>query len=322
MRADRLISILLLLQNKGKLTTKELSLELEVTERTIHRDMEALSSAGIPVLAERGKSGGWKLLDQYRTNLTGLKADELRSLLISPSFQMLSDLGLSKEWNEARQKLVAAMPSSFQKKSFEIWNRIHIDTTAWKQPPEKIEFFKILQQAIWDEKKLQLKYERADGEEIIRVVHPLGLVAKGSTWYLIASTDDKIRNYRASRIISVTMTNEMFTRPNDFELAKYWQESTQSFIKSLPKYEVEVEISPTIIPRIKFTGRFIQVIKIDSPAKNGWIPAHLCFDTEQEALEYILGFGDQIRIVQPNSLKEKIYQMAIKIVEFYEEEMK
>lgn len=320
MRADRLLSILLLLQNRGKMTTKQLANELEVTERTIHRDMEALSGAGIPVMAERGKSGGWKLLDRYRTNLTGLKDTELKSLFISPSFQLLSDLGLSKEWYDARQKMVAAMPNSFQKDSLEAWNRIHVDTSSWKQPAEKIESFKILQQAIWDEKKLQIKYERADGEEILRKVNPLGLVAKGSTWYLIASSDEKIRNYRASRLISVTLIDETFTRPNDFDLANYWSESTQSFIKSLPKYKVSVEVSPSIIQRIRFTGRFVQVDKIDPPSKNGWIPISFCFDTEQEAMDYILGFGDQIRIVQPGSLKQKIYHMAKRVVHFYEEE--
>lgn len=134
MRADRLISILLLLQNRGKMTTKELAKELEVTERTIHRDMDALSTAGIPIVAERGKMGGWTLLDQYRTNLTGLKYDEMLSLLISPSVQLLSDLGLAKEWHDARQKMVAALPNAFRQRSLDVWNRIHIDTTAWKQP--------------------------------------------------------------------------------------------------------------------------------------------------------------------------------------------
>ncbi|MFP7331786.1 HTH domain-containing protein [Shouchella clausii] len=140
MRADRLLSILLSLQNRGKLTTNELAKELEVTGRTIHRDMEALNAAGIPIVAERGKSGGWRLLEQYRTNLTGLKANELKSLLISPSFQLLSDLGLKKDWHEARQKILASIPSTLQKNSHDIWNRVHVDTTARRQSPEFLNF--------------------------------------------------------------------------------------------------------------------------------------------------------------------------------------
>ncbi len=317
MRADRLLSILLLLQNRGKMTTKELAKELEVTERTIHRDMEALSATGIPIIAVRGKSGGWKLLDQYRTNLTGLKYDEIISLLISPSIQLLSDLDLSKEWYDARQKMIAALPNSFRKESLDVWNRIHIDTSAWKQPSEKIDSFKILQEAIWQEKVLQIKYERADGKEIFRTVDPLGLVAKGSTWYLIASSDEKIRNYRASRLLTVEMTDKSFTRPDDFHLEKYWVESTQNFINTLPEYKAEVEVSPSIVHRMKFTGRFVQIENIEPPTADGWIPVSLRCDTEQEAIAYILGFGDQIRVIFPTSLQQEIYQMARKIVAFY-----
>lgn len=320
MRADRLISILLLLQNKSKLTTRELALELEVTERTIHRDMEALSAAGIPVVAERGKAGGWRLLKQYRTNLTGLKADEIKSLLISPSFQLLTDLGLTKNWYEARQKILASIPSSLQQNANDIWNRIHVDTSAWRQSTEKMESFKVLQQAIWEDRILQIKYERADGECVERVVNPLGLVAKGSTWYLIALSNGKIRNYRASRMRSALLMSETFTRPNDFDLAQYWNNSTQEFIKSLPKYLADVEVSPSIVHRIKFSGRFVQIVKIDSPLENGWIPIKLCFDTEQEAQLYILGFGNQIKTLRPNTLKQNIYDMARAVIDFYEHE--
>ncbi|CRK84525.1 helix-turn-helix transcriptional regulator [Neobacillus massiliamazoniensis] len=320
MRADRLISILLLLQHKRKLTTRELAKDLEVTERTIHRDMEALNAAGIPVVAERGKAGGWRLLKQYRTNLTGMKADEIKSLFISPSIQLLTDLGLTKDWYEARQKILASIPSSFQINSDDIWNRIHVDTSAWRQSTEKMESFKILQQAIWEDRKLQLNYERADGEYVERDVNPLGLVAKGSTWYLIALSKDQIRNYRASRIKSALLMSETFTRPNDFNLAQYWNSSTQEFIKNLPRYEVDVEVSPIIVQRIKFTGRFVQILKIESPIENGWTPIKLCFDTEQEAKEYILGFGNQIKIIRPNTLKQVIFDMARAVIDFYDQE--
>lgn len=320
MRADRLISILLLLQNKGKLTTKELAKELEVAERTIHRDMEALSAAGIPVIAERGKFGGWRLLDQYRTKLTGLKENEWMSLFISPSFQLLADLGLSKDWQKARQKILASFPNALKKNVHDVWNRIHVDTTQWGHSPEKIESFKILQQAIWEERKLQMKYERADRECIERIVEPLGLVAKGSAWYLVASSNENIRSYRASRIISVILLTDVFSRPDDFDLVQYWSHSTQEFIKSLPKYEVDVEISPSIVQRIKFTGRFVRVLKMDIPAESEWTPASLCFETEQEAKEYILGFANQIRIIRPIRLRKQIYDMAKRLVDFYERE--
>ncbi|AND39639.1 helix-turn-helix transcriptional regulator [Cytobacillus oceanisediminis] len=319
MRADRLISILLLLQNNERMTTRELAKELEVTERTIHRDMEALSAAGIPVLAERGKFGGWKLLEKYRTNLTGLKADEIKTLLLSPSFEHLADLGISEEWKEARQKLLAAIPAPLKKDVKDISNRIHIDTSTWRQTPREMKSFGIVQQAVWEEKKLQIQYEKAGKQTSDRIVDPLGLVAKGNTWYLIAASDEKIKSYRVSRILDAELINENFSRPNDFDLSGYWQESKQKFISSLPRFEVEVEMSPSIIQRINFTGRFVQVMHMDSPKDDGWISASLCFDTEQEAREYILGFGDQIKIVSPVSLRKSVGEMAESVVNLYKE---
>lgn len=319
MRADRLISILLLLQNNERMTTRELAKELEVTERTIHRDMEALSAAGIPVLAERGKFGGWKLLEKYRTNLTGLKADEIKTLLLSPSFEHLADLGISDDWKEARQKLLAAIPTPLKDGVKDISNRIHIDTSTWRQTPREMKSFGIVQQAVWEEKKLQIQYEKADKHTSDRIVEPLGLVAKGNTWYLIAASEEKIKSYRVSRILDAELINENFSRPNDFDLSGYWQESKQKFISSLPRFEVEVEMSPSIIQRINFTGRFVQVIHTDSPKDDGWISASLCFDTEQEAREYILGFGIQIKIVRPVSLRKSVGEMAESVVNLYKE---
>ncbi|WP_062238889.1 helix-turn-helix transcriptional regulator [Fictibacillus sp. FJAT-27399] len=318
MRADRLIVILLLLQNKGKLTTKELAEQLEVTPRTIHRDMEALSASGIPVVADRGKSGGWRLMDQYKTNLTGLKTDELKSLFLSPSVHLLNDLGITKDWNDAREKLLASIPASFHQKAHDVWDRIHVDTSSWRQSSQKIAAFQTLQEAIWEEKKLQIVYERANGETKERLVNPLGLVAKSSTWYLIASVGEEIRNYRASRIHSALKMEEAFTRPADFQLSRYWESSTQTFLKALPTFEVDVELSPIIIHRITFTGRFVQVVKQNEPLDDSWIPASLCFDTEQEAVQYILGFGKEIRIIRPHSLKRQIYEMAKAVVEMME----
>jgi predicted DNA-binding transcriptional regulator YafY len=302
------------------MTTAELAKELEVTERTIHRDMEALSAAGIPVLAERGKFGGWRLLEKYRTNLTGLKADEIKTLLLPHSFQHLADLGISDDWKEARQKLLAAIPAPLKDDIKDISNRIHIDTNTWRQSPREMKSFGILQQAVWEEKKIQIQYEKADKQTIERIVEPLGLVAKGNTWYLIAASDEKIKSYRVSRILKAEQINENFSRPNNFDLADYWQVSKQKFISSLPRFEVEVEISPSIIQRINFIGRFVQVLHTDSPKENGWIPASLCFDTEQEAREYILGFGNQIKIIRPVSLKKSVREMAEVVVGLYNED--
>lgn len=165
--------------------------------------------------------------------------------------------------------------------------------------------------------KLQIQYEKADKQTSERIVEPLGLVAKGNTWYLIAASNAKIKTYRVSRIIDAVVINENFSRPNDFDLADYWQESKQTFISSLPKFEVEAEISPAILQRINFTGRFVLVLHTDSPKENGWIPVSLCFPTEQEACGYILGFGDRMRIIKPVSLRKSVREMAESVVQIY-----
>ncbi|MBH0157335.1 YafY family transcriptional regulator [Fictibacillus sp. 5RED26] len=317
MRADRLISILLLLQNHGKMTTKALASELEVTERTIHRDMEALSVAGIPVLAERGKHGGWRLVDQYRTKLTGLKDSELKTLFLSPSYQLLSDLGFSKDWKEARQKLLAALPNSLQSQADNLWNRIHIDIDPWKQSQHETIALNLLQQALWEDRKIRIAYEKANKESSDRIVEPLGLVAKGRTWYLVAVSDKDIKNFRVSRIKSVELTYESFVRPGNFQLADYWNESKQNFVKNLPIFEVEVEASPAIIQRISYSGRFAQVVSKGSPNGNGWIPVKLTFDTEQEAASYIIGFGDQMKIVSPHSMIESVKKIGESALSLY-----
>lgn len=317
MRADRLISILLLLQNHEKMTTKALAKELEVTERTIHRDMEALSASGIPVLAERGKHGGWRLVDQYRTKLTGLKDSELKTLFLSPSFQLLSDLGFTKDWKEARRKLIAALPTTFQSQADDMWNRVHIDTDTWRQSSLELSSLSTLQQAIWEERKIKIDYEKANKETSERMVEPLGLVAKGRTWYLIAVSNGDIKNFRVSRIKSAELTEETLVRPLDFKLAEYWNQSKQTFVQNLPVFKVDVEVSPSIFQRLTITGRFVQVLSTSTPNTNGWIPVKLSFDTEQEAAAFVLGFGDQIRIKHPVSLIDYMTSMAESVLSLY-----
>ena len=318
MRGDRLISILLLLQTRGQMTAKELAERLEVSERTIYRDMDALSGAGIPVVAERGQNGGWSLLDDYQTDLTGLKETEISTLFISPSTHLLGDLGLTRTSEEARNKLIASLPSSYREQAKDVWNRIHIDTSSWRKQKEKTASLEVIKEAIWKESKLGISYQRADGETDDRVVEPFGLVAKGDLWYLVACKENgDIRNYRVSRIHSATLLAETFTRPVGFDLAQYWTSSTQSFIRRLPSFEVKVEVSPHIISRLTFSGRFARVLEVGEGNGVSWIPATLSFDTEEEAKGYLLGFADQVRVREPDDLQQKLLEMAEAAVSFY-----
>lgn len=317
MRGDRLVSILMLLQAHGKLTAQQLAERLEVSERTIYRDMDALSAAGFPIVADRGQKGGWRLLDDYRSRLSGLKASELQSLFLSPSDELLADLGLSETWESARQKLIASLPADHRKKVQTVWNRIHIDTSTWKGQKEELQTFEVLKQAIWQEKKVHIVYKRADGLLITRDVDPLGLVAKGSRWYFVAAHEGELRNYRVSRIRKAEQTEEAFIRPANFDLAAYWKTSTQSFVKQLPTYPVQIEARETLIPRLTFTDIFVRIAEVRRAERSGWFSVQLIFDTKEEAKRYLLGFATDVRVIEPSLLQQEICAMAEAMLKMY-----
>lgn len=319
MRADRLISILLLLQVHRRITARELATRLEVSERTVHRDMEALSMAGIPVYAERGAHGGWALVDEYRTNLTGLKKEEIQALFLTQPHQLLADLGLEKASNAALIKLFAVIPSTNRGDAEYARQRIHIDVTGWNRPEEAIAFLPLIQQAVWQERKLEITYDRGECDAVERVVDPLGLVAKGSVWYLVAAVDGEMRSYRISRIRGAKMMDEVCAHPEGFDLAAYWEQSTARFKASLPRYAATVRVSPEIFPRLGFAGRFARIEKTGEPDEEGWRTVDIRFDVEEIACEYVLSFGPQIEVIEPDSLREKVVEMARSVIDFYEQ---
>src|SRR5579884_4031323 len=203
MRADRLLSILLHLQVHRRITAGELARRLEVSERTIYRDMVALGMAGIPVVAERGVHGGWMLMEEYRTNLTGLNEAEIQALFLAKPTRLLADLNLDKAAEGALVKLLAALPTMHRRGAQDVRQRIHIDVLGWRQTREALPLLPPLQEAVWQERRVRMTYRRGDGEVVERVIEPLGLVAKGSIWYLIASAEGEgePRTYRISRVL-------------------------------------------------------------------------------------------------------------------------
>ena len=319
MRGDRLLALLLLLQRRGKVTTRELAEELEVSSRTVLRDLNALSALGIPVVADRGKNGGWRLLDEYRKTLLTLTAEEIASLFLPFPESLLRDLGIDRPFRIARQKLFPHLPSPAEPRAQKLWDRIHIDLEPWKEKIEKPEWMTPVMQAVWEERKLRIDYERADGKRKTRTVNPLGLVARGRGWYLVAADGEgEIRSYRLSRIRFAEILQERFARPEGFKIASYWKRSKARFVANLPEYTVRAELSPDALRRIRFTGRFVRLLEEETPDARGWTPVTLRFDTEQEAAETLLGFHSQIRVLSPRSLRKKIREMAESVLKLYE----
>lgn len=319
MRADRLIRIMMFLQNNAIMTTKELAGRLEVSQRTILRDMDALSHSGIPVVAERGKAGGWRLMDHFRHQLSGLKLEDMKALFIIPSEKMLDDLGIKTHGLDIRQKLLANLPSSTKTQARNFLEKIYIDTGTWKSSPEKNKALMVVQQALWEDQKLKIVYQKTNGSCSHRVVSPLGLVAKGSSWYLVALNEkDEYRNFRLSRIIQVECAPEIFTRPEHFHLAEYWKQSKLEFTESLPSLKVKVLVDPAIISRMTFTDKFVDKVDTDVHKHGQLVCVTLNFNTEQEAIGYVLGFGEAMKLVEPEYLIEKVLHQARSVIEMYE----
>ncbi|HEY7418907.1 MAG TPA: WYL domain-containing protein [Ktedonobacteraceae bacterium] len=315
MRADRLLSILLLLQTHQRMTARELAKRLEVSERTIHRDMEALGYAGIPVLAERGTGGGWMLLEEYRTNLTGLKEDEIQTLFLTQPVRLLSDLGLRKAAEAALVKLLAALPVIHRRDAEYVRQRIYIDVAGWHPTREEpVTFLPVLQEAIWKERKLRFAYQRGD-ECIERLADPLGLVAKGSGWYLVAMVDGQVRSYRVSRVRHAEVVDEPCVRPPDFDLAAFWAQSTAQFTATLPRFPVVICMPADMVHLLYHTGRRIE--RIGAPDEHGQVQAELVFENEEEACGFIISYGPAVAVIEPCALRERIFQLAERIVAAY-----
>lgn len=322
MRADRLLSLLMVLQIKGRVTAQELAERLEVSERTIYRDIEALSIAGVPVYAERGPGGGCVLAEGYRTNLTGLKEAEVRTLFMPGVAGPLTDLGVSKELETALLKLLAALPSAHQRNIERTRQRLYMDAVGWYSANEPVPFLQTLQSAVWQDRRVRLTYRKGNGEVFERVVDPLGLVAKAGIWYMVAVSHDELRVFRVSRIRDVVLLDEQCQRPEGFNLEQYWATSSRDFLSSLSKYPVKVRVSPLFLPILpQVLGETIhtRIEEAEPPDAGGWLTLPLMFETLEHARSYILGFGTMVEVLEPLELRTNIKQLAAGIVEFYKE---
>lgn len=320
MRADRLLSIMLLLQAHRRLTARALAARLEVSERTIQRDMEALGAAGVPVAAERGSGGGWSLPPDYSTDLTGLTGAEIVALLLPKPSRIMRDLGLAQAADAARLKLLAALPASQRDDEAFVRQRIHIDAAGWQRFDEAVPLLPAIQEAIWQERKLRIAYRRGDGALVERLADPLGLVAKGSVWYLVAAIDGELRSYRVARVLRAEIAAEPCVRPAGFDLAAYWEQSGLEFRANLPRYPAVVRAAPEAMQRLR-QARFTRVQREDAPDAQGWVTAEVDFEVEHEACLYALGMGAEIEVLEPPSLRALVRQQAEQVVALYAEQI-
>jgi predicted DNA-binding transcriptional regulator YafY len=302
MRADRLLSILLLLQSRRRVTARELAERLEVSERTILRDMDALSCSSIPVVAERGKGGGWSLLDDYQTKLTGLTPAEIQALVLARPARLMSDLGLKRESEAALIKLQASLPVGVRAQTELARRRILVDSRGWRDPAESIPCLPVLLDTVWRGKQVRFLYARDLCEPTERVGHPLGLVAKGSTWYLVANVEGETRTYRVSRIREAAALDRPAAYPSDFDLAAHWERSAAEFREKLPRYYATFLANPSVIRWVRHRGWRLE----EETPEGDHLRVKLRFDIEDEAVQFALSFGGDMEVIEPAELREKV----------------
>lgn len=317
MRASRLVQLLLFLQTRGRTTAAVLARELEVSERTIHRDVEALSAAGVPIYAERGPHGGIQLIDGYRTRLTGLTGDEAEALFLSGLPGPAAELGLGTVVAAARLKVLAALPSELRVRASRLVERFHLDAAGWFHAGEDVPHLAVLAEAVWESRRLEISYQRGD-TVVDRTVDPLGLVLKAGIWYLVATSEGQVRTYRVSRIRSATVGAEPGTRPPEFDLAAYWAESITAYERDAPRVTVTLRIDPAVIGVLaealgSHAVRTAETIPASDP--EGWVHLRVIADWPDEVPGRLISLGSRAEILDPPEVRERAIILARRMLE-------
>lgn len=310
MKADRLLSVLLLLQARGRATERELAEQLEVSQRTVHRDLEALSAARVPVVALRGSQGGWELEKGWRTQVPGLDEAELRALLMAQP-RAVGHPRLAAAAESALNKLMAALPGPMRAQAAAMRERLHVDATGWRETGEDLSMLAVVQDAVARERKLAFDYTKANGEKAPRTVDPLGLVAKGLSWYLVARGANGVRTYRVSRMEAVTMLAGGFERPPRFDLAEFWRKSTAEFSQQRRRYAATLALTADAARKLR--GWSVPTELTGSKHRedsDDWTTLRVEFEAEAEARFIVLGFGSRVEVVEPQELRQWVQAEA------------
>jgi predicted DNA-binding transcriptional regulator YafY len=311
MRASRLLSILILLQLRGQLTAEYLAEEFEVSVRTIYRDIDALSAAGIPVYGDSGPGGGFQLLNGYRTKLTGLDPQEAEAMLLIGLPGAAQAMGLGNAAARARNKLLVALPSAGRDEASRIAARFHLDTADWYRAARPTPFLAQVARAVLDRQLLAMTYQSWTAQRDW-TVEPYGLVLKAGNWYLVAKGHGKLRNFNVADILTLDALPSRFDPPEEFDLAAWWAESAQAFETRLRPRTAKLRASPVGMQRLRLLGTFAgEAIAKAGPADNdGWRIIKLPLETTESAAPMLLGIGPEIDVIEPAALRTEIARLA------------
>ncbi|MFF3892029.1 helix-turn-helix transcriptional regulator [Streptomyces sp. NPDC001812] len=346
MRAARLIKMVLLLQSRPSMTAAELARELEVSERTVTRDAQALSEAGVPVYADRGRAGGYRLVGGYRTRLTGLARGEAEALFLSGVPGALREMGLEDAASAARLKVSAALLPSLRDASQTAAQRFHLDAPGWFREPVTPELLPAVADAVWDDRRVTARYLRGAGEhrrEVVRELEPYGLVLKAGVWYLCARVPghETFRVYRVDRFTAVEPVGpvdparparfERFERDREFELPAFWEERAEQFARSILRTQVVVRLSPEgvrVLPHSVEASAAAAAREALAEAAgaagerggdgDGWVTVTLPVESEEVAHTQLTALGPEVEVLAPASLRERFAAQAVRLARLYE----
>jgi predicted DNA-binding transcriptional regulator YafY len=321
MRASRLLSILIILQLRGRATAETLADEFEVSIRTIYRDIDQLSAAGVPVYAERGRAGGFALLDGYRTKLTGLTPAEAQALLLAGAGGAAADLGVGPEAAAAQLKLLASLPPDAGASAQHVASRFHLDPVQWYARTEPLELLPQLASAVWRDRRIRIRYESWKAE-VSREADPLGLVLKGGVWYLVAvvKPSKDPRTYRVSNIQSLDVLDTPFKRPARFSLSRHWQKWTTDFETRLISERATVRLSPAGMRLLRdaHPAAWEAARENGRPTKpEGWLKADIPVEAISSSSRQLLRLGADIEVLGPPDLRAAIAKEAATISALY-----
>lgn len=319
MRASRLLSILMLLQVRGRLSAQVLADELHVSVRTVYRDVDELSASGVPIWADRGRLGGFQLQPGWRTRVDGLTAPEAQAMFLSGLPGPAAQLGLGEAMASAQLKLLAALPEGWREDARRVGTRFHIDPIDWYRGPAVTDHLPAIAQAVWAERRLDMRYESWNGVSRRRL-DPLGLVLKAGTWYVVGTSGKEPRTYRLSNVREVSVSSERFARPKAFDLAAYWAASTQNFEASLARDRAVLRVSALGLTHLRGLGHAFAEAADKTARRDampGWQRVTVPIESVAHAAGLLLRLGPQAEVLQPATLRARLAQDTAAMAALY-----
>lgn len=322
MRASRLLSILMLLQTRGRMSAPSLAAELEVSQRTILRDIDHLSAAGVPIWSDRGRDGGFQLREGWSTNLTGLTENEAQALFLSGMPSAAAELGLGNASVSARLKMLASLPDELRENAEQVNARLHFDPIDWFRAAVPTDHLQAIAHCVWHQRIANMQYESWKGSKK-RIIKPLGLVLKAGIWYTAALADDakEARIYRLSNIHKLDVTETAFRRPKQFDLAEFWKQSTQRFeteiytdmatlLASKRGMRQLLELSATV-------GEAVKKSALADASHDGWTKVIIPIESIDHAAGQLLGIGVEVRVIEPPALRNRMKNLIDSVKKYY-----